>query len=62
MVKEAIKKLKPYILEKTIAEIKQEQGLTKLVRLSANENAWGTSPKVAQAILLRVLTAIRTVK
>ncbi|GAT18174.1 histidinol-phosphate aminotransferase [Secundilactobacillus silagincola] len=51
MVKEAIKKLKPYIPEKTIAEIKQEQGLTKLVRLSANENAWGTSPKVAQAIL-----------
>lgn len=51
MVKEAIKKLKPYIPEKTIAEIKQEQGLTKLIRLSANENAWGTSPKVAQAIL-----------
>ncbi|MCH5462473.1 histidinol-phosphate transaminase [Lactobacillus sp. LC28-10] len=51
MLKEAIKKLKPYIPEQTIEEIKREQGLTKLVRLSANENAWGTSPKVAQAIL-----------
>lgn len=51
MVKEAIKKLKPYIPEQTIAELMQEQGLTKLVRLSANENAWGTSPKVAEAIL-----------
>lgn len=51
MVKKTIEKLKPYIPEKTIAEMKQEQGLTKLVRLSANENAWGTSPKVAQAIM-----------
>lgn len=51
MVKKTIEKLKPYIPEKTIAEMKKEQGLTKLVRLSANENAWGTSPKVAQAIM-----------
>ncbi|GAX02332.1 histidinol-phosphate transaminase [Secundilactobacillus silagei] len=51
MVKKTIAKLTPYIPEKTIAELKQEQGLTKLVRLSANENEWGTSPKVAQAIL-----------
>lgn len=51
MVKKAIENLNPYIPEKTIAEIKQEQGLSKLVRLSANENEWGTSPKVAQAIL-----------
>lgn len=51
MVKKTIENLNPYIPEKTIAEIKQEQGLSKLVRLSANENEWGTSPKVAQAIL-----------
>lgn len=56
MVKKAIENLNPYIPEKTIAEIKREQGLSKLVRLSANENEWGTSPKVAQAILDRGVT------
>ncbi|GAW99025.1 histidinol-phosphate transaminase [Secundilactobacillus mixtipabuli] len=51
MVKKSIANLKPYIPEETMADIKKEQGLTHLVRLSANENEWGTSPKVTQAIL-----------
>lgn len=51
MVKETIQKLKPYVPEQTIDSLKQERGLKDLVRLSANENAWGTSPKVAQAII-----------
>lgn len=50
MVKETIKNLKPYVPEQTLADLKQARGLKQLVRLSANENAWGTSLKVAQAI------------
>ncbi|MTV81681.1 histidinol-phosphate transaminase [Secundilactobacillus folii] len=51
MVKQTVKSLKPYVPEKTLSALKKERGLMKLVRLSANENAWGTSPKVAQAIM-----------
>lgn len=51
MVKSAIKQLTPYVPEQTLASLKAQRGLDKLVRLSANENAWGTSPKVKQAIL-----------
>lgn len=50
MVKEAVKHLKPYIPELTLAQLKEKAGLKQLVRLSANENAFGTSPDVAKAL------------
>ncbi|MSE21418.1 histidinol-phosphate transaminase, partial [Lactobacillus parabuchneri] len=50
MVKEAVKHLKPYIPELTLAQLKEKVGLKQLVRLSANENAFGTSPDVAKAL------------
>ncbi|MCE2138508.1 histidinol-phosphate transaminase, partial [Streptococcus thermophilus] len=36
--------------EKPLATLQAELGLTELVRLSANENPYGTSPKVAIAV------------
>ncbi len=50
MVKKAVKHLKPYIPELTLAQLKEKAGLKQLVRLSANENAFGTSPDVAKAL------------
>ena len=50
MVKETVKHLNPYVPEMTLAELKKQRGLDKLVRLSANENAFGTSPDVAKAL------------
>ncbi|ANZ61078.1 histidinol-phosphate transaminase [Secundilactobacillus paracollinoides] len=50
MVKKAIADLKPYTPEDTLDALKQREGLSKLVRLSANENAFGTSPRVAEAL------------
>lgn len=51
MVKPGLKNLKPYVPEETLTALKQRLGLDKVVRLSANENAFGTSPKVRAAIL-----------
>lgn len=49
-MKESIQKLTPYVPEKPLATLKSELGLDRLVRLSANENPYGTSPKVAAAV------------
>lgn len=50
MVKETVKHLNPYVPELTLSELKKQHGLAKLVRLSANENAFGTSPEVTDAL------------
>ncbi len=50
MVKESVKHLNPYVPEKTLTDLKKQYGLERLVRLSANENAFGTSPEVAKAL------------
>jgi histidinol-phosphate aminotransferase len=50
MVKESVKHLNPYVPEQTLDDLKKQYGLKKLVRLSANENAFGTSPEVARAL------------
>ncbi|MQS89038.1 histidinol-phosphate transaminase [Companilactobacillus mishanensis] len=50
-MKKVIKELQPYIPEKPLEELKSELGLKKLVRLSANENAYGTSPDVKKAVV-----------
>lgn len=49
-MKETIKQLQPYVPEKPVADVKAEYHLAKVVRLSANENPYGTSPKVVNAL------------
>ncbi len=50
MVKKVIQQLDPYVPEKSLDELKEELGLSSLVRLSANENVFGPSPKVEEAL------------
>ncbi len=50
-MKKVIEELQPYIPEKPLDELKEELGLKKLVRLSANENPYGTSPTVKDAVI-----------
>lgn len=50
MLKHTVKHLQPYTPEKPLADLKKELGLTSLVRMSANENPFGTSPEVKQAV------------
>lgn len=49
-MKETIKQLQPYVPEKPVEDVKAEYHLSKVVRLSANENPYGTSPKVVTAL------------
>ena len=50
-MKEIIRTLKPYIPEESAEAVKERLGVDRLVRLSANENPYGTSPLVREAIL-----------
>lgn len=50
-MKEIIRTLKPYIPEEPVEAVKERLGIDRLVRLSANENPYGTSPLVREAIL-----------
>lgn len=50
-MKESIKELKPYIPEEPVESLKARLGVARLVRLSANENPYGTSPAVREAVL-----------
>lgn len=49
-MKEVIKKLKPYVPEASLEEVKKKYNLSRLVRLSANENPYGTSQAVYKAV------------
>jgi len=49
-MKESVRQLQPYVPEKPLATLQKELGVARLVRLSANENPYGTSPKVAEAV------------
>lgn len=55
-MKDIVKELKPYVPEEPLAVVKERLGLERVVRLSANENPYGTSPKVRQAVLDYVTT------
>ena len=50
LVKKSILKIKPYVGGKPIEEVKRELRLKSVVKLASNENPYGVSPKVAQAI------------
>ena len=43
--------VKPYIPGKPIEEVQRELGLKQVIKLASNENPYGPSPKVHQAIL-----------
>ncbi|MTH52166.1 histidinol-phosphate transaminase [Bacillus mangrovi] len=49
-VKSQLLDLKPYQPGKPIEEVKKEFGLDRIVKLASNENPYGSSPKVKQAI------------
>ncbi|MFC6171038.1 histidinol-phosphate transaminase [Loigolactobacillus jiayinensis] len=50
MLKKTVSQLQPYVPETPLPELEEKLGLAKVVRLSANENPFGTSPKVQQAL------------
>ncbi len=50
IVKKQLLTLKAYIPGKSIEEVKKEFGLTKIVKLASNENPFGCSPKVQEAL------------
>ena len=49
-MKEAVKQLKAYVPEEPVSDIAARLGLSKVTRLSANENPYGHSPKVTAAV------------
>ena len=49
-IKKTILKVKPYVGGKPIEEVKREMGLKDVIKLASNENPYGPSPKVLQAI------------
>ncbi|PIO82171.1 histidinol-phosphate transaminase [Loigolactobacillus backii] len=51
MLKKAVKKLQPYIPEEPLSVLEKKVGVANIVRLSANENPFGTSPKVKEAVV-----------
>lgn len=49
-MKEQVKKIASYVPEEPLASVERRLGLKKLIRLSANENPFGTSEKVKAAV------------
>ena len=50
LVKENIRRLKPYSPGKPIEEVEREYGITDIVKLASNENPLGPSPKAVEAM------------
>jgi histidinol-phosphate aminotransferase len=50
IIPDNIKKLKPYVAGKTIAEVKNQYGLDTISKLASNENRLGCSPLVKDAV------------
>lgn len=50
-MKKQIQAIQSYTPEEPLSEVKKRYGIKKLVRLSANENPYGTSKQVKEAIL-----------
>ena len=49
-VKKQLHHLKAYSPGKTSEEVKREYGLSEIIKLASNENPYGCSPKVLEAI------------
>ncbi len=54
MFKPHLSNIKNYTPGKPIEEVRREFGLKKVIKLASNENAWGISKKVKQAIIRKV--------
>ncbi|WP_028986697.1 histidinol-phosphate transaminase [Thermicanus aegyptius] len=48
--KESLRNVPIYKPGKPVEEVMREYGLTSVIKLASNENPWGTSPKVKEAI------------
>lgn len=53
-VSESVKAIKPYEAGKPLSEVEREYGITNAVKLASNENPFGCSPKVADAVLSKM--------
>ncbi|WP_461214463.1 histidinol-phosphate transaminase [Lacticaseibacillus sp. GG6-2] len=50
MLKKTIANLNPYVPETPLPDLEKQIGVSPIIRLSANENPFGTSPKVKEAV------------
>ena len=46
----AVRSISPYVPGKPISELERELGLSSIVKLASNENPFGPSPKVIEAL------------
>ena len=53
-ISESVKAIKPYEAGKPLSEVEREYGIFNAVKLASNENPFGCSPKVAQAVLSKL--------
>jgi histidinol-phosphate aminotransferase len=53
-ISESVKTIKPYEAGKPLSEVQREYGITNAVKLASNENPFGCSPKVADAVLSKL--------
>ena len=51
---QSLETIKPYEAGKPLSEVEREYGITNAVKLASNENPFGCSPKVAQAVMARL--------
>ncbi|MFB1080827.1 histidinol-phosphate transaminase [Jeotgalibacillus sp. JSM ZJ347] len=49
-IKDQVKKLTPYKPGKTVDDVKKELGLSEIIKLASNENPFGSSQKVGEAL------------
>jgi histidinol-phosphate aminotransferase len=50
LLRDSLRNLKPMVIGKPIEEVQQEYNLKEIVKLGSNENPWGTSTKVLEAM------------
>jgi histidinol-phosphate aminotransferase len=50
LARKGINQLKAYVPGKPVEEVKEEYGLTEIIKLASNENPFGTSPQAIEAI------------
>ena len=48
--RDCLRDLKPYVPGKPISAVKRQYGLSEVVKLASNENPYGCSPRVAEAV------------
>src|SRR5690554_6904613 len=51
LMRNEVKRIKPYIPGKPIKEVKEEYGIDKIIKLASNENPLGCSERVRETIL-----------